>query len=93
MRLNPRKTKSLLGSRCRIIAPGCSDLILGGAELVAVMSLSILGVTLESRLTCETHLWEVVSKQLGVWESCTEQELFDCSSGLKSSFNAYVLFS
>ena len=47
-------------SRSRINAPGYGDLTFG-AEL-EVKSLRILGVTLDSKLTLETHLRDVVSK-------------------------------
>ena len=45
-------------SRSQIYAPGYDVLTLGGAEL---KSLRILGVALDSKLTFETHLREVVS--------------------------------
>ena len=49
----------------RTIAPRDDDLTLGGAELEEVMILRILGITLDSKLTFETHLLEVVSKAAG----------------------------
>ena len=49
-------------SRARTNAPGYGDLRLGGAELEEVKSLSILGVTLDSKLKFEAHLCEFVSK-------------------------------
>ena len=45
MRLNSKKTKSMVGSWSRTIAPGYGDLTLGGAEL-EVKSLGILEVIL-----------------------------------------------
>ena len=60
--INCGKTKFMLVSRSRIIAPGYGDLTLGGTELQEVNSLRILGVTLDSKLTFETHVREVVSK-------------------------------
>ena len=56
MRLNSKKTKSMVVSRSRNIASGYHDLTLGGAELQELKSLHILGVTLDSKLTFETHL-------------------------------------
>ena len=50
MRLNPKKTKSMVVSRSGIIAPGYSDLTLGGAKLEEIKSQRILGVTLDSML-------------------------------------------
>ena len=60
LRLNRKKTKSMVVSRSRTNAPGYGDLTLNGAELVRVGSLRILGITFDSKLTFETHLREVV---------------------------------
>ena len=62
MRLNSKKTKSMVVSRSLTIALGYSDLTLGGAELEKVKSLCILGVTLDSMLTLETQLLKVVAE-------------------------------
>ena len=48
--------------RSRTIAPSHGDLTLGGVDLEEVKSLRILGVTLPSKLTFETHLRKVVSE-------------------------------
>ena len=55
MMLNPNKTKSMVFSRFRTIASGYGDLTLGGGELEELKSLRILGVTLDSMLTFDTH--------------------------------------
>ena len=47
-----------------------------------------------SKLSFETHLGEVVSK--AAWSMgvvCRAGKLFDCPRLLKSSFNAYVMFT
>ena len=49
-------------NRSLTIAFGYGDFTLGGAVLEEVKSLGILGVTLDSNSTFETHLWEVMSK-------------------------------
>ena len=49
-------------SRSRTLAPGYGDFTLGGTELEEVNGLRILGTTVDSKLTFETHLREVVSK-------------------------------
>ena len=57
-------------------------------------SLRIHGVTLDSKLTFETNLREVVVKaarSMGVVHRAGK--LFDCPRTLKSCFNAYVLSS
>ena len=92
--LNPKMTKPILVSRSRTHAPGYGDLTLGCAELKEVKSLRIIGVALDSELTFETHLLEVVSKatiSLGVVSRAVK--LFNCLNVLKSGFNAYVLTS
>ena len=78
----------------RTIAPGNDDLTLSGAELEEVKSLRILGVTLDSKLTFETYLWVVVSKEAKSLGAVRRTgKLFDCPRVLKSCFNAYVSFS
>ena len=64
MRLNPKKTKSIVVSRSRITAFGYGDLTFGNAELEEVKRLRILGAILDSnlKLTYETHSREVVSQ-------------------------------
>ena len=94
MRLNPKKTKSMVVSRSRTSAPGYDDLTLGGAELEKVKSLRILGVVFDSILTFEIPLREAVSKaarNLGV--VCRASMLFDCPRVLNGCFYAYVLSS
>ena len=52
----------------------------------------ILGVTLESMLTFETHLRKVVSKAArSLRVLCRAGKLFDYPRMLKSCFNAYAL--
>ena len=65
-------------SRSRTFAPGNGVLILGSAELQEAKSQRILGVALDSKFerSCVIHLTEVVSKQAGTCESCTEQESY-----------------
>ena len=89
MGLNPKKTKSMLVIRSRT-----NDLTLGGAELEKLKRLRILGVTLDSKLTFDTHLQEVVLKAARSLVVVRQVgKLFDCPHMLKSCFNAYVLSS
>ena len=76
MRLNPKKTKSTVESRFQIYAAGYGDLTLCGAELGEVQNLRILGATLDSKLTFETNLREVVRKHPEVWVSCAKQKIY-----------------
>ena len=62
MRLNHKKTKSMVIIRSRTSAPDYGDITLGGAELEEVKGPRILGATFDSKLTFETHLREVISK-------------------------------
>ena len=62
MRLNTNETKSMVVSRSQSYAPRYGDLTLGGTKFEEVRSLSLLGITLDSKLTFETHLREVLSK-------------------------------
>ena len=92
LRLNPKKTKSMVVSRSRTIAPCYGNLTLDGAELEELTSLHIPGVTLDSKLTFETHLREVVSmagRCLGLLRPAGK--FCDCSRVPKSCFNVYVL--
>ena len=92
MKINSKKTKSMMVSRSWTYAPSYGDLTLGGVALDKVRALRILGVTFDSKLTFETHLREVVSKaamSLGVVHRAGK--LFDCRRMLKSCFSAYIL--
>ena len=91
MRLNYKKTKLIVVSRSRTYASGYGNLTLGCAELEEV-SLRILGVSYDSKLTFEIHLREAVSKAARTLSVVRRTEkLFDCPRELKSYFNAYVL--
>ena len=72
MWLTPKKTKSMVVSRFRTKASSYGYLTLSSAELEKLKRLRILSVTLDSKLTFETYLHEVVSKaarSLGVLRS------------------------
>ena len=88
MRTNPKKTNSMRISRSRTYAPSIGDFTLGGAELEEAKSQRILGVTLDSKLTFETRMREIVwnaVKSIGVVGR--EGKLFDYLCLLKSCFN------
>ena len=67
MTRNPKKTKSMVVCRSRIITPGYGDLTLGGAEF-EVYSLRMLLITLDSKWTFATRLREFLLKAA---RSCT----------------------
>ena len=88
------KMKSMVVSRSRTYAPGYGNLTLGDAELEELKSMRILGVTLGSKLTFETHLREDLSKAARSLRVVRRgRKLHDCPRVLKSCFNAYVLSS
>ena len=92
MRLNLKKTKSMMMSGSPTYVAGYSGLNLGGAKLEEVRSLRIVGVTLDSKLIFETHLHEVASKTATI--VCVMRragELFDFPHVLNSCLNAYIL--
>ena len=60
--LNPKKTKSMVLSRSLTNASCYGDLALSGAVFKKVKSLIIIGVILDSKLTFETHLREILPK-------------------------------
>ena len=62
MKLNPKKTQSVVVIRSQTSSSGYGDLTIGGAELEKLKTLHILGVTFDFKLTFETHLQEVMSK-------------------------------
>ena len=82
MKLNSKKTTSMVISQSRTYAPGYGDLTLGGAKFKDVKSLRIFRVTLDSKLTFESNLGQFVSKAA---KSLGVMLVF-----LKSCFNVYV---
>ena len=92
MRLSLKKTKSMVVSQSRTVAPGYGDLTLGGVELEEVKSLRILVLTLDCKLTFEIPLCKVLSVAArGLGFVGGAGKLFDCNRVLKSCFNVYVL--
>ena len=56
--------------------PVFGDLTLGGAELEELKSLRTFGATLDSKLTFEVHMLEVVSKAARSLVSCAKYESY-----------------
>ena len=85
MKLNPRKTKSMVVSRSRTIASGYGNLTFGGEELKVVKRI------FDSKLTFKAHLLKVMSIAVRTLAVVSRAgKLFDCPCVLKSCFNAYV---
>ena len=77
MRLNPKKTKSMVVSRSRTKAFGYGDLILGGDELQERMSLVFIGTNLSSKLAFETQSGCAPSRKI-IWLSTGAKQIFQC---------------
>ena len=82
MKLNATKTKTMIISRSRTLLPSFPNLVLDGTVLEESSILTILGVTLDSKLTFEYHvrsLAKSVSQKLGimrrVWRVFGDQRL------------------
>ena len=56
MLLNPKKSKALVVSRSRTVNPPHGDLGLAGVPMLSNLSLDILGVRFDCRLTFESHV-------------------------------------
>ena len=69
MKLNARKTKTMIVSRSRTMHPQSPPLTIGGTVLKESDDLAILWVTFDSKMTFEKHLCSVsraVSQRLGI---------------------------
>ena len=89
--LNYRKTKPKVVSRSPPCTPGYGDLTLGSAELEEIRSFCVIWATLNSKLTFESKLREVVSestRSMGIERFAGN--LIDCLRVLKSCFNAPI---
>ena len=94
MRLNPKKTKSIVVSWSLTSTPGYGALTFGSAEIEEIKSLRTLWVTSGSKLMFEMYLREVGSnaaRNFGIVRLAGK--LFDCPRVLKACFIAYVLSS
>lgn len=92
MLMNPLKTKSLVVSRSRTVAPRFGDIVLDGAGVEVSDDLVILGVRFDSKLTFESHIRDVVassSRSLGIMRRAAK--IFDSTDVLVSCFRSFVL--
>ena len=73
MKLNARKTKTMIVSRSCTMHPQSPPLTIGGTVLKKSDDLDILGVTFDSRMTFKKHLRSVsrtASQRLGIVLFC-----------------------
>ena len=93
MKLNPRKSKSLLVSRSRSELPPHPLLYADGDQIPEERHLKVLGVVLDSKLTYEEHLRQVASRarqKTGILRKAAR--LYACNSAiLGRCLRAYVL--
>ena len=96
------KTKFMVVGRSRNTTPGYGDPTPSSAELEKVDGLHILGVTVDSKLTFETHFREVVSKAARtycapsrrvIWLSTGGKGLFQCICFAVLEYCAHVWMS
>ena len=99
MKLNARKTKTMIVSRSRTMHPQSPPLIIGGTVLQEYDDLVILGVTFDSKMTFEKHLRSVSradSQTLSIliksWRVFHDRSFLGrCFLGLSSPFWSAVL--
>ena len=92
MRLNPNKSQSIIVSRSRTIDPPHPPLYLSGAQVLISDSIKLLGVTLDNKLTFETHIRQVsisIAQKTGLLRKC-RRTLCDNEVIIKSFF-AFIL--
>ena len=92
MKLNPKKTHSMIVSRSRTLYPPHPPLSLCGTSLEESDHLLLLGVTLDSKLTFEKHIRQMaasISQKIGILRKC--YRTLGRSEAINKSFFAYVL--
>ena len=92
MKLNARKTKTIIVSRSRTMHPQSPALAVGGTVLKESDDLVILGVIFDSRMTFEKHLSSVsraASQSLGIFRK--SWRVFHDRSPLGRYFRGFVL--
>ena len=84
MKLNARKTKTMIVSRSRTMRPQSTPLTIGGTALKESVDLVVLGVTFDSKMTFEMHFRSVsrpASQRLGILRIPGECSMIDCFRG------------
>ena len=73
MKLNAKKTQSLIFSRSRTVDPPHPSLVLAGVVIEEVDNMRLLGVTLDSKLTFEKHIRSLsssIAQTTGLLRKC-----------------------
>lgn len=92
MKLNPKKTQSLLISRSRTILPPHPSIQLSGESVEDVLNLRLLGVSFDKKLTFEHHIRSLsssIARKIGLLRKC--YKTFNCDATLRKSFYAFIL--
>lgn len=92
MKLNAKKTHSIIISRSRTINPPHPLLFIAGEEIKDVDSLRLLGVTFDPKLTFERHIRTLsssIAQKVGLLRKC--YKTFACDSVVIKSFYAFIL--
>ena len=92
MKLNPSKSKEMIVSRSRTHFPEHPNLSINGALINKVDQLKLLGVTLDSKLTFETHLRDMsrsISQKLGILRK--SKKIYEDDIILRRCFFSFIL--
>ena len=92
MKINDSKTQSLIVGRSRTCSPPHPPLVFGGSMLSESSSLRILGVTLDTKLTFESHIRSVsasASQRLGILRKASR--IFNDPTVTRTCFMSFVL--
>ena len=92
MKLNPTKSKEMIVSRSRTLLPEHPRLLINGTSIIKSDQLKLLGVTLDSKLTFETHLRNVsrgISQKLGILRK--SKKIYKDDDILRKCFFSFVL--
>ena len=90
--INLIKTKSIVFSSSRTQNPVFPDLSIDGTRIDLCDSISLLGVTLDSKLTFETHIRNLsvgISRKVGLLRKC--KVLYDSNDIVLRSFYSFIL--
>ena len=92
MKLNSKKTQSMIISRSRTLNPNHPDLSIGNDLLVNCDSFKILGIMFDSKFTFEKHIRSIsslVAQKIGLLRK--SYKIFGDHSVLKKCFNSFIL--
>ena len=92
MKMNPRKTLSMIVSRSRTIQPQHPELLIDDIPLTTNNSFKSLGVIFDSKFTFESHIRSMstsIAQKLGLLRKSSK--MFGDQSVLMKCFNSFIL--